>query len=319
MSPLSRIVFVSRAANDGAAILRSALLPFMCPALHIIVPSPQVPPHDRTRCPMSRIRNFFRRFSSWFRKPAPSPVPTPVTTEEPVETGGFCRMNMWVGDISPARQLDLLLNCGVQAWNTRIAHGDGFWPDLAGTDLHDRARRERAMIWGKPADLSGPERLVLADINLASANLEDVAFVASDVLAHAGAVDPSAATRGADLRRANLARSRMRKARLSLSNLEGATLEGADLREADLRRASFARADLRNANLLDAKLDGANFAWADLSGAIVSAKALDGANLFGARLSHTTVLGYQPTGLLFGRNLLGRNVRLVPTLKRAWS
>lgn len=267
---------------------------------------------------MSRIRNFFRRFASWFRKPEASEL-TPAPAPEPVKVGSLCPTNVWVGEISPEVQLNLLLNCGVQTWNARVARGDGFWPDLSGTDLHERARRERAMIWGKPIDLSGTERLVLADINLSCANLDNVAFVAGDVLAHAGAVDPTAATRGADLRRANLARSRMRKAKLALSNLEGAILEGADLREADLRRASFARADLRNANLLDAKLEGANFAWADLSGAIVSAKSLESANLFGAKLSHTSVLGYQPTGLVFGRNLMGRSVRLVPTLDRAWT
>jgi uncharacterized protein YjbI with pentapeptide repeats len=70
--------------------------------------------------------------------------------------------------------------------------------------------------------------------------------------------------------------------------------------------------------MLDARLEGANFAWADLSGAIFSANSLEGANLFGAKLSHTSVLGYQPTGLVFGRNLMGRRVRLVPTMGVAW-
>jgi uncharacterized protein YjbI with pentapeptide repeats len=258
-------------------------------------------------------------FKSLFGKPKPKPAPASVVpAPEPEVAGEVCALNMWVGEISQKRQLDLLFNCGVGAWNARRATGDKFWPDLSGANLHDDARKGRAMVWGKPADLAGKERVVLAGINLASANLEDVTFVAGDVLVNASATDPAAVTRGADLRRANLSRSKLRKAKLALSNLEGAALEGADLREADLRRANFARADLRNANLLDAKLDGANFAWADLSGTIVSAKALEGANLFGARLSHASVLGYQPTGLVFGRNLMGRSVRLVPTLKSAW-
>jgi len=268
---------------------------------------------------MAWFRNILARIASFFRKPkpkVPTVAPPPAPTPEP--EGEVCALNMWVGEIDQRRQLDLLFNCGVLAWNSRRSTGDKFWPDLSGVDLHDRARNGRTMVWGKPADLAGKERVVLAGINFASANLEDVAFVAGDVLAQPNAVDPAVAARGADLRRANLSRSKLRKAKLALSNLEGAELEGADLREADLRRANFARAELRNANLLDAKLDGANFAWADLSGAIVSAKALEGANLFGARLSHTSVLGYQPTGLVFGRNLLGRSVRLVPTMGVAW-
>lgn len=268
---------------------------------------------------MAWFKNLVANFMSLFRKPKPKASPAvaaPAATPEP--EGEVCALNMWVGEIDQGRQLNLLFNCGVPAWNSRRSTGDKFWPDLSGVDLHDRARNGRAMVWGKPADLSGKERVVLAGINFSSANLEDVTFVAGDVLAQANAVDPAAAARGADLRRANLSRSKLRKAKLALSNLEGADLEGADLREADVRRANFARADLRNANLLDAKLDGANFAWADLSGAIVSAKALEGANLFGARLSHTSVLGYQPTGLVFGRNLMGRSVKLVPTMGVVW-
>ena len=265
----------------------------------------------------SRLSAFFK---SLFGKPKPkAPSTAAVPANEPEVAGEVCALNMWVGEISQKRQLDLLFNCGVGAWNARRATGDKFWPDLSGAHLHDDARKGRTMVWGKPADLAGKERVVLAGINLESANLEAVQFVSGDVLSQVAQADADAMEFGADLRRANLARSKLRKARLTLSNLEAANLEGADLRDSDLRRANFTRADLRNANLLDAKLEGANFAWADLSGAIVSAKSIERANLFGAKLSHTSVLGYQPTGLLFGRNLMGRSVRLVPTLKSAWS
>jgi len=264
---------------------------------------------------MAWFKKLTAYFKSLFGKPKFKPAPASVVpVPEPEVEGEVCALNMWVGEISQKRQLDLLFNCGVGAWNSRRATGDKFWPDLSGVDLHDDARKGRTMVWGKPTDLSGKERVVLAGINLESANLEAVQFVSSDVLRQAVLADPDTKEFGADLRRANLARSKLRLARLTLSNLEATNLEGADLRDADLRRANFARADLRNANLLDAKLEGANFAWADLSGAIVSATSLEHANLFGAKLSHTSVLGYQPTGLVFGRNLMGRNVRLVPTL-----
>lgn len=265
---------------------------------------------------------WFKKLYAWiislFRKPKPPQAGVgPVQALEPA--GEICALNVWIGEIDQRRQLDLLFNCGVVAWNSRRSSGDQFWPDLSNVDFHARARNARTMVWGKPTDLAGQERVVLADINLENANLESVLFVSGDVLNQVRQADPDGKTFGADLRRANLVRSKLKKARLTLSNLEDANLEGADLRDADLRKANFARANLRNANMLDAKLEGANFAWADLSGAIVSAKSLEGANLFGAKLSHTSVLGYQPTGLVFGRNLMSSRVRLVPTLKSAWS
>jgi hypothetical protein len=266
--------------------------------------------------PMAWFKKLFASFMSLFGKRKPKVVPAGAAADAAVEV---CALNYWIGEIRKHRQLYLLLHCGVSAWNFRIETGDKFWPDLSGVNLHDKARADRAMIWGKPADLVGGERLVLAGINLACANLEGVQFVPHDIIGHGAAIDSSTQACGADLRRANLAHVKLQKARLSLSNLESANLQGADLRDADLRKANFARADLRNANMLDARLEGANFAWADLSGAIFSANSLEGANLFGAKLSHTSVLGYQPTGLVFGRNLLSNRVRLVPTLHSAWS
>lgn len=262
---------------------------------------------------MNAIRRFFSRIAAWFRRPesaGASAEATPAETSPAPETkiGNYCELKFWSGEIDKQQQLTLLMSCGVLVWNSRIEAGkeknERFWPDLSGSDLHELSKSAKSMIWGKPADIVGGERVVLADINLESANLEGVTF------AREGA--------GADLRRALLSRSKLRHAKMPKSNFEGASLEGADLRDADLRHANFSRAVLRNANLLDAKLDGANFAWADLSGAIVSAKALEGANLFGARLSHTSVLGYQPTGLVFGRNLMGRRVKLVPKMGVAW-
>lgn len=258
---------------------------------------------------MNAIRKFFSRIAAWFRRPKKAdasaeatPAETPPASEP--EIGNYCELKFWGGGINKQQQLTLLMRCGVLTWNSRVKTGERFWPDLSGSDLHELSKSAKSMIWGKPADIVGGERVVLAEINLESANLEGVTF------AREGA--------GADLRRALLSRSKLRHAKMPKSNFEGASLEGADLRDADLRQANFSRADLRNANLLDAKLDGANFAWANLSGAIVSAKALEGANLFGARLSHTSVLGYQPTGLVFGRNLMGRRVRLVPKMRVAW-
>lgn len=262
---------------------------------------------------MNAIRKFFSRIAAWFRRPKSADACAEATSVETpaasnARIGNYCELKFWGGKINKDQQLDLLMRCGVLTWNALVKTGEKsderFWPDLSGSDLHELSKSAKSMIWGKPADIVGGERVVLADINFESANLEGVTFAREEA--------------GADLRRAQLSRSKLRHAKMPKSNFEGASLEGADLRDTDLRQANFSRAFLRNANLLDAKLDGANFAWADLSGAIVSAKALEGANLFGARLSHTSVLGYQPTGLVFGRNLMGRRVRLVPKMGVAW-
>lgn len=164
-------------------------------------------------------------------------------------------------ELRSSTQHKYLFDEGVLHWNQR-KHHEKFKPNFAGVNFVKEAQKSR--IFGRPADLVGEERVALAGVDFANADLQACSFVRADLR--------NAQLQGADLRNANLA---------------GALLNGADLRAADLRGANLdgaqlARARLQHANLAGASCKGANFAWVDLRHTIVGARTLAEANLFGA-------------------------------------
>jgi hypothetical protein len=164
-------------------------------------------------------------------------------------------------ELRSSQQHKWLFDDGVMHWNQHRRE-KGFRPNFAGVNFVKEAAKTR--LYGRPVDIIGEERVMLAGIDFTNAELQGSTLAKADLR--------NARLAGADLRNANLA---------------GALVNGADLRDADLRGANldgaqFARAKLAHANLSGASARGANFAWADLSHAIVGARNLAEANLFGA-------------------------------------
>lgn len=163
-------------------------------------------------------------------------------------------------EMRSSQQHRWLFDDGVLHWNQR-KHDSDFLPNFAGINFVKEAARSR--LWGRPADIIGDERVLLAGIDWAFADLQ-----------------------GATLTRADLRSARLIGANLRNANLAGALLNGADLTDCDLRGANldgaqFARTTLVHANLTGASMKNTNFAWANLTHASFAARALQDANLFG--------------------------------------
>jgi uncharacterized protein YjbI with pentapeptide repeats len=198
-------------------------------------------------------------------KPAPKPSEPQAAVEAvaapSVGDGGEVYARMPEAELRSSKQHHLLFDEGVLRWNQH-RHDSDFIPKFAGLNFLKEAARTR--LWGRPADIIGDERVILAGVNWAFADLQ-----------------------GATLSRADLRNARLVGADLRNANLSGALLHGADLTDCDLRGAildgaQFARAKLVHANMLGASLRNTNFAWANMTNAAVSARSLQDANMFGA-------------------------------------
>lgn len=240
----------------------------------------------------------------WFkRKPAGGKKPGDPDQAAPEECETFtCSAST---HLTQSNARDFLLQCGVTRWNQERRTPHIFWPDFSNFDFVSEARKG-SRIWGVPVNSTGAERVVLADADLEHADLRGCSLGSTVELSK----DRDLSHPGADLSNANLTSAVLCDAKLWRVTFEGADLRDADLRRAHLRDANFAHANLVNANLLDADLHNANLSWADLTGAIVSEKALRTANLFGAKMANVAVPGFQPKGLLFGRNLMSLSGRV---------
>jgi uncharacterized protein YjbI with pentapeptide repeats len=164
-------------------------------------------------------------------------------------------------ELRSSQQHVFLFDDGVLHWNQH-RHDKPFKPSFAGLNFVKEAAKTR--LFGRPSDLAGDERVMLAGVDWSYADLQGCIL-----------------TR-ADLRNARLVGADLRNANLSGALLNGADLTDCDLRGANLDGAQFARARLTNANLSSASCKGANFAWADLTNAAAGARNLLEANLFGA-------------------------------------
>ena len=195
------------------------------------------------------------------------------------------------------QHMGLLIHDGVPAWNEKICRSGkdeepSFWGLLFDVDFVAEAQAPGARIWGKPVDLAGPDRVVLAGAFLKNADLS------------------GSKLGGADMRGVNLTMADLSGAELNRVNLDGAKLAKADLRNTDLRHANLTHCDLRNANLTGANLEGANFAWSDMTGAICSAEQFAKASYFGTKLANVHANGFHPRWLVMGRHLLGQKVHM---------
>ena len=164
-------------------------------------------------------------------------------------------------ELRSSQQHKWLFDDGVMRWN-RHRHEQEFKPNFAGLNFLKETAKTR--LWGRPVDIVGEERVVLAGVDWSYADLQGCTLTRADLR--------NAKLVGADLRKANLSGALLNNADLTDCDLRGATLDG----------AQFARAKLAHANMSGASMKGANFAWADLSHAIVSARNLQDANVFGA-------------------------------------
>lgn len=165
------------------------------------------------------------------------------------------------GTVGHSRQHHWLFDEGVLHWNQR-RRDNNFKPEFPKADFPKEAAKSR--LWGRPADLTGEERVVLTGIDLSFADMHGA------TLTHV------------DLRHAKLQGANLRNANLASANLEGADLTDCDLRGAILDDAILVRAQLTNANLTDASLKNSNFAWADIRHMRVGSQGIQQANLFGA-------------------------------------
>jgi hypothetical protein len=164
-------------------------------------------------------------------------------------------------ELRSSQQHAWLFDDGVVHWNQHRRDKE-FRPNFAGLNFVKEAAKTR--LFGRPVDLIGDERVMLAGVDWSNAELQGCTLTKADLR--------NARLRGADLRNVNLAGAL----------LNGADLTDADLRGANLDGAQFARAKLAHANLAGASCKNTNFAWADLNHAVVGARNLAEANLFGA-------------------------------------
>jgi uncharacterized protein YjbI with pentapeptide repeats len=163
-------------------------------------------------------------------------------------------------ELRSSQQHSWLFNDGVAHWNQHRA-ATPFKANFAGLNFVKEASKTR--LYGRPADIIGEERVTLAGIDWALADLQGCTLTK------------------ADLRGAKLAGANLRSANLSGALLNGADLTDADLRGANLEGAQLARAKLAHANLSGASLKNANLAWTDLTHTMVGAKNLREAQTFG--------------------------------------
>lgn len=164
-------------------------------------------------------------------------------------------------ELRSSEQHKFLFDDGVLHWNQH-RRDNKFKPNFSGLNFVKEAAKTR--LFGRPADLVGDERVCLAGVDWAHAELQGCTLAKADLR--------GARLAGADLRNANLSGALLNDADLTAADLRGANLEGAQL----------ARAKLGHANLAGASAKGANFAWTDLTQAIVGARTLGEANIFGA-------------------------------------
>lgn len=164
-------------------------------------------------------------------------------------------------ELRSSEQHKFLFDDGVLHWNQH-RRDNKFKPNFSGLNFVKEAAKTR--LFGRPADLIGDERVCLAGVDWAHAELQGCTLAK------------------ADLRGARLAGADLRNANLSGALLNDADLTAADLRGANLQGAQLARAKLGHANLAGASAKGANFAWTDLTHTIVGARTLSEANVFGA-------------------------------------
>jgi len=194
--------------------------------------------------------------------PPPPPPEPPVVVDVTAGNGGPpSHAHAPEHELRSSQQHRWLFDDGVAGWNRHRGEKE-FKPVFHGINFVRESAKTR--LWGCPIDLSGDERVVLANVDFSYADLQGCVFARADL-------------RGAQLFGADL-----RKADLTCALANGANLEGCDLRGAILDGAQFARANLRHANLAGARMKDANFAWADLSHAIVSWRNLQEARLMGA-------------------------------------
>jgi hypothetical protein len=163
-------------------------------------------------------------------------------------------------ELRSSQQHSWLFDEGVAHWNQH-RNATPFKANFAGLNFIKEASKTR--LYGRPADIIGEERVTLAGVDWALADLQGCTLTK------------------ADLRGAKLAGANLRNANLSGALLNGAHLTDADLRGANLEGAQLARAKLGHANLSGASLKNANLAWTDLTYTIVGAKNLREANTFG--------------------------------------
>lgn len=152
---------------------------------------------------------------------------------------------------------------GAEAWNAWRKNNPAVRPDLKGVDFAGAEDFKGTPIWGRPPwGPTLPERALLDDINLSSADL---------TLANLSAAYLKAANlRGADLSGANLSdawllETNLGGANLFVANLSKSFLSHADLSGAYLERANLSGAFLRGANLSGADLSAANLTNADVT------------------------------------------------------
>lgn len=195
------------------------------------------------------------------KQPTPTPEAEAVSPSGGNGAGEDVYAHAPESELRSSEQHAFLFDDGVLHWNQH-RHAKSFKPNFAGLNFVREAAKTR--LFGRPADLAGDERVMLAGVDWSHADLQGCILTKAD-LRHAKLI-------GADLRKANLTGALLMNADLTDCDLRGAVLDG----------AQFARARLVNANLAGATCAAANFAWADLTNAALGARNLAEANLFGA-------------------------------------
>lgn len=226
--------------------------------------------------------------------------------------------------MSDNRQLSILLNAGVDAWNEwRKQNDEDLAKLLLGAKPSWPNRLRKSFGGANPTfepDLSGAN---LRAMDFVGADFSEVNLTGADLTESdlAGANLLQANLTGANLFNANLREAELTLAKLTRANLSGANLFGANLDKVDLCGAQFSRAKLSRAKLTETKLSGrkyedwssdyagrgfaaANFANADLDEADLSGANLEFFNFFEANLCRANLRGAN----LSGANLSGADL-----------
>lgn len=149
------------------------------------------------------------------------------------------------GTMANVKQLQLISEDGIDAWNAwRLQN-----PDVH-TDLHEADLKSKYL---RKANFHNTN---LKNAKLGACELQDANFLNANL---EGANLTSAVLLGVNLSGANLKGAVLNNAKLNNANLEGANLEGADLQQAVFSGVNLVNANLRDTKLPNATFDGAQF------------------------------------------------------------